>query len=42
MLGFRGLRRVFRLGKRSERLFDRLRKHWQQVGCITRSRAGIW
>jgi hypothetical protein len=29
------LLRVFRLGKRSERLFDKLRKHWQQVGCIS-------
>jgi hypothetical protein len=29
------LLRVFRLGKRSERLFDRLRKHWQQVGSIS-------
>jgi hypothetical protein len=28
------LLRVFRLGKRSERLFDKLRKHWQAVGSI--------
>jgi hypothetical protein len=28
------LLRVFRLGKRSERLFDRLRTHWQPVGNI--------
>jgi hypothetical protein len=27
--------RVFALGKRSERLFDRLRKHWQYAGSIT-------
>ena len=26
--------RVFALGKRSERLFDRLRKHWQYAGSI--------
>jgi hypothetical protein len=29
------LLRVFRLGKRSEQLFDKLRKHWQRVGSIT-------
>jgi len=28
------LLRVFRLGKRSEQLFDKLRKHWQSIGCI--------
>jgi hypothetical protein len=28
------LLRVFRLGKRSEQLFDRLRTHWQPVGSI--------
>ena len=28
------LLRVFRLGKRSERLFDKLRRHWQQLGGI--------
>ncbi len=47
LLGFRAVRdshrspetllllRVFRLGKRSEQLFDKLRKHWQRVGSIT-------
>jgi hypothetical protein len=25
---------VFALGKRSERLFDKLRKHWQYAGSI--------
>lgn len=47
LLGFRATRdahrppetllllRVFRLGKRSEQLFDKLRKHWQRVGSIT-------
>jgi len=29
------LLRVFRLGKRSEKLFDKLRKHWQSVGSIS-------
>jgi len=29
------LLRVFRLGKRSEQLFDKLRKHWQAVGSIS-------
>lgn len=29
------LLRVFRLGKRSEQLFDKLRKHWQQAGSIS-------
>ena len=29
------LLRVFRLGKRSEQLFDKLRKHWQPVGSIS-------
>jgi hypothetical protein len=29
------LLRVFALGKRSERLFDRLRKHWPYAGSIT-------
>jgi FHA domain len=29
------LLRVFALGKRSERLFDRLRKHWQYAGSIS-------
>lgn len=29
------LLRVFALGKRSERLFDRLRRHWQYVGNTT-------
>ncbi len=28
------LLRVFALGKRSERLFDKLRKHWQSLGSI--------
>ena len=28
------LLRVYRLGKRSERLFDKLRRHWQPVGSI--------
>jgi hypothetical protein len=28
------LLRVFRLGKRSEQLFDKLRKHWQPLGSI--------
>lgn len=28
------LLRVFALGKRSERLFDKLRRHWQHVGSI--------
>lgn len=28
------LLRVFRLGRRSERLFDRLRRHWQPLGTI--------
>lgn len=27
--------RVFRLGKRSEKLFDKVRRHWQAVGAIT-------
>ena len=29
------LLRVFRLGKRSEQLFDKLRKHWQSAGSIS-------
>jgi hypothetical protein len=29
------LLRVFALGKRSERLFDKLRKHWQYAGSIS-------
>ena len=29
------LLRVFALGKRSERLFDKLRKHWQYIGSIS-------
>jgi hypothetical protein len=29
------LLRVFRLGKRSEQLFDKLRKHWQSIGSIS-------
>lgn len=29
------LLRVFRLGRRSEQLFDKLRKHWQPVGSIS-------
>ena len=29
------LLRVFALGERSERLFDKLRKHWQRVGSIS-------
>ena len=29
------LLRVFRLGARSERFFDKLRRHWQEVGSIS-------
>jgi hypothetical protein len=29
------LLRVFRLGRRSERLFDKVRRHWQEVGSIS-------